>query len=217
MRRSLAVAFAFLLLGTLNVLADTVTIRGSGRDNTGAALAGGSLDPHYTITAYNGTTLASPLATYVVDAGGLYPYTIAAADSLSPNVLGNGDYTYTTTFDLTGLDASTAELTGIWGGDDSPGGVLLNGTAVSAPTTYPSGCCYFQGSLDITSGFVDGTNTISFVIDQTDNWYDYARIGDLTVTASPISGTSSVPEPASMTLLGTGLLAAVGRMRSKRR
>ncbi len=211
--KRVSVFVMLLLLCAPALWAGSITVWGSGRDSSGNALSGGSLDPHYTITAYNGSTLATPLATYVVNADpNLYPYTIAATNSLSPDVLGNGLYTYTTYFDLTGYNPNSASLTGVWGGDDYPGGVYLNGKAVNAPTTSNQ-CCYFQGNLLINSGFVNGTNQLSFVINQADNWYDYARIQNMTVTVDP--AVQTVPEPASVVLLGSGIIGIVGRLRKK--
>ena len=197
----------FMIMGvviyTISVEATpvTITIFGSGKDNLGNFLPGGAVDPHYTITGYPGTNTGS-ISAVVVNAGGLPHGTIAEENSLSPDVQGTGDYTYSTTFDLTGLNISTASLTGTWGGDDDPGGVFLNGIVIPyTPLTGP-GLGFFGGTYTAASGFLPGVNTLSFEIDQADNYYDYANIGDGTVSANAIS----TPEPGSATLVTFGLM-----------
>ena len=204
---------ALIVLGlavcSISSQADTIRIFGSGQDNNGVYLPGGAIDPHYTITG----TPAGPgsFAAVRVDAGGLPPGTIAEANSLSPDLQGTGFYTYTTTFDLTGFNLSTAVLNGTWGGDDAWGGVTLNGQAIAWTAGYPGPCCFFDGTFNATTGFLPGINTLSFTIDQTDNWFDYANIGGGTVTADPIG--SPTPEPASLLLFGSAISALALRRR----
>ena len=71
-----------------------------------------------------------------------------------------GNYTYRTTFDLTGFDASTAQITMQVAVDNELTAVLLNGANVGF--TY-NAFASFSSTFTITTGFVDGTNTLDFV------------------------------------------------------
>ena len=190
--------------------ASSITVYGTGVDNNGNCLAGGSIDPHYMITAGPGTE-NGPINAIVVDAGGLPCGTVAQSNSLTP---GGGVMTYTTTFDLSGYDPASASIAGTWDGDDSPVGVYLNGQEITW-TWNTNTCCYFWGDYSATSGFVAGVNTLSFSILQNDNWYDYARIGEGTVTVQPLD-TSAVPEPSSFVLLFSGI-AGSSRLRGRKK
>ena len=192
-----------------SAFADTVTVYGTGRNTSGVLLPGGAIDQNYILTA-DPLHPSESVSAYVVSAlagSG----SIAQIDSLSPDVEGTGFYTYTTTFSLAGLDPSTAILTGTWGFDDGSGGFFLNGNLV--PGTIAGNClCFTPQSLNITSGFVAGTNTLSFVGLQADNFFDYVRVDDMTVTANPVTST---PEPGTLWMLGTGVVGVAGAVRRK--
>jgi hypothetical protein len=69
--------------------------------------------------------------------------------------------------------------------------------------------------INTFSGAVNpGTNTLTFIIADTsdDNLDTTAYIGALGTT-NP--GTPAVPEPSSIALLGTGILAAAGAVRRR--
>src|SRR5205085_7652774 len=77
-----------------------------------------------------------------------------AAANLNPGV-----YQYRTTFDLTGLDPTTAVLNGQWAADNL-GLIQLNG--VTVPNSASQGYRSFT-IFSITSGFVQGINTLDFI------------------------------------------------------
>lgn len=118
--------------------------------------------------------------------------------ALDANTNNNGQapYTFSTTFNMTGYDLSTASLSGSWAIDD--GGTLsLNGNSLG---TLGSGQ---WGALTAfsapSSDFVSGVNTLSITITDSDFNLEAVRLQG-SVSASPL-GTAT-PEPASLTLMG---------------
>jgi hypothetical protein len=70
-------------------------------------------------------------------------------------------YRYETTFDLTGFNPATARLAGRWATDNEGFDILINGvsTGQSNITQFAS-----WAPFQITSGFVAGTNRLTFVV-----------------------------------------------------
>lgn len=135
---------------------------------------------------------------------------------------GIGQYMYFVfrqTFDLTGYDASTADLKFQWGSDDVPStgavgwvpGFSLNGSALTGFGT--SGAYALGNEVNLNSGFVSGLNTLDFYIEGnglTDG------LGLATVSFSAL--TAPVPEPQTyaMLLAGLGLLGFMARSRKQK-
>jgi hypothetical protein len=144
----------------------SLPVYGTGLSTSGALLSitppnlAGTMpaDPHYTVFPAGGTqtpaftvnssALAGPLRAYVPDGPNsewISPDKTGNAVPVSPVLSRSGFYDYETTFDLTGENASTAELMGDWAVDNE-GTIWLNGQPV-----------------DASSGGVIGTNTaVSF-------------------------------------------------------
>ena len=122
-----------------------------------------------------------------------------------------GTYTYRTTFDLTGLDPLSATISGQWATDNPGLDILINGVS-----TGQVSCCqyFFFSPFVISGGFVQGVNTLDFVVSNPSVTFP----GNVTGLNVQIlrAEASSVPEPATLSLLGLGLLAATVRRRRTR-
>ena len=120
--------------------------------NTGLA-ADGSVDPHYKLILSSDPANPTPPDTYAIIANPLavpqwFPndafskwISPTANQTCCPAGAGNadGDYTYRTTFDLTGLDPLTASISGKWATDNAGLNILINGHPtgnVTGPTDY---------------------------------------------------------------------------------
>ncbi|HOB97542.1 MAG TPA: immunoglobulin domain-containing protein [Verrucomicrobiota bacterium] len=147
-------------------------IFGTGLDASGALLGDGEVDPHYTLVAsadpsWPGPDAITVNAVWPIQAGvwalnGPNSRWISAQADQSGTV-GNmpGDYTYRTTFDLTGIDPAKFQLIGGWATDNAGLGIVLNGTSTGLqnPAQFAS-----LTAFTLTSGFVAGVNTLDFIV-----------------------------------------------------
>ena len=139
----------------------------TGVDNSGNALADGAADPHYTITS--GPDGAGSAAKVTLsDRSPIGPWLSDSATSkwISPQADQSGGpeppgaYVYRTTFNLTGFDPATVQVTGRMLADDQITDVQLNGKSLGITA---SGFTSWT-SLNIGSGFQAGTNTLDFLV-----------------------------------------------------
>ncbi len=163
----------------------------TGMDNSGNLLSASTTpqaDPHYTIT-YQATLTSDPTppasAQVVLQNGfpssGPWCPNTPTSEWIAPNAnlndYGNnggtseasGYYTYDTTFSLSGLNPSTAKITGQFSADDDLINVLLNGSSVgiSLPPTDARGADFYSlhnFTISNTANFLPGTNTLDFVV-----------------------------------------------------
>src|SRR6185437_5622376 len=133
----------------------------TGVDASGAVLADGASDPHYTITQSADASILTPVAADKSQASTI-PWTglpdTSTSAWISPNPSGGfglspGNYTYETTFNLSSIDPSTAtiSLAGQFAADNSAT-VALNGNVSGSVS---SGFSSYT-SFSFTSGFVPG-------------------------------------------------------------
>lgn len=179
--------------------ADPINVNSTG---VGAA---GTVDPNYVVVTSASPVFPGPSVFVASSIPSAYVPNDAASKWIDLAADANtnltpGTYEYRTTFDLSGLDPSTAVLTGAWASDNGAS-ILLNGVT----TGDALGAIEFAGltPFNITSGFQPGVNTLDFLVIN-----DTGSNGGSSPSALrvQISGTASVPEPA-MGLLGLAVLA----------
>jgi hypothetical protein len=184
-----------------------------------------------TTSAWTVSTMVSPIEG-VASNFGVNPFTQAVnlttpgradwiGDVASGNHGGIGNWTYFVfrqTFDLTGYDPTSANLTIRWAADDSgeifasrgswiPAFKLNGGGLVNYPGSTPDNRLFtynLSTPQSITSGFVAGLNTIEFYVQgngQTDGF------------SLEVVSFTAVPTPGSAALLGLGGLLAARRRR----
>ena len=164
----------------------------------------------YTIT--DAPTGANTTATTVPNGFPIPPWFANTTTSswIAPNtaatVSPTGNYTYTTTFDLTGLVASTAKISGDWAGDNSGVSILLNGSNAGITTNIAS--VNFAGftpfSIANTANFAPGVNTLAFTINNLNDGFGNNPTGFRAELAGMADATTTaVPEPADM--MGTAI------------
>ena len=142
----------------------------TGVDDSGLLLTNELVDAHYTITSSPDANFPGPDAFTLLPGFPVGPWIAEGTNSrwIAPQAsqaTGNepGTYTYKTTFDLTGLDPATAQITGRLATDDGLGGVRLNGTDLTGITS--AGFTSFTSfTIPIGSPFQTGINTLEFDI-----------------------------------------------------
>jgi hypothetical protein len=189
----------------------------TGVDNNRVALTDGAVDPHYKLVASSDPSFAGPnaYASWPIAAGYWLANTASSRwigpapnegyPSGAPSHPG-GPYTFRISFDLTGFDTTSVQVTGGWCADNN-GTMMLNGHAAGAATGGYSSLTPFT----ITTGFKNGINTLDFISSNLPGGGanpTAVRVQDLAGTATPLligvdasapslSLASPVPNPAS--------------------
>lgn len=191
--------------------AAAINVFNTGVDASGSVVAGGTVgDLHYTMTTVPSGTTDIKAATAASEGFPIGPW--LADNTLSrwigPNVTDLdgpvGNYVYRTTFDLTGLDYTTAALSGQWSTDNTGTDILINSVSTGLSATGFTSWSTFS----IVSGFVAGINTLDFLV------YNAPPTGGPTGLRVEIAGEANkapapVPLPAAFSLLG-GALSLLG-------
>jgi hypothetical protein len=117
-----------------------------------------------------------------------------------------GTYNYVTMFDLTGLDPSTAIITGSWASDNGAK-LYFNDEHKYNPVSTIGETGYRDLTLfTISSGFVAGENWLMFEVTN-DPWGPDPYINPTGLLVNIDSSTADpVPEPSTLLLLGAGLI-----------
>jgi len=207
-RTFVLVAVASLGVSTVTASAVPINIFSTGLSATGSLLAGGASDSHYTIDEVGG-------ANAIVRTG--LPTTYLANDANSQWIWQNANgqpsssasllRTFTTTFDLTGLDPTTAVLTGAWGTDNQGLSIFLNGfdTGVAPLLGVITANFASLTNFVISSGFISGLNTLKFNIEDNGVQAGFRAALSGTADVDSQSTVGVVPLPAALPLYGTGL------------
>lgn len=217
----IAAALVVVLTSTA-ALADTIPVYSTGNGQT----TDGYVDPSWTYTLVNntgdgpssGTGSAVVLANNPTDFWGGWTANdgnsawigdnTSSASSGYLSFSSGGALSFTTTFSLAGLSPATATMSGTWTADDS-GTLLLNGNVVSTIGSWSEGLIGFAAP---SGDFVAGTNTLTVVIDVSDDAWEGARVDFSSATADAVPA----PEPLSLLIMVVGL-AGLGLVRPLRR
>lgn len=213
---------ALLLMLAVAMPAPAASIPGlynTGVLNDGTVATSGSVDLHYTLhispdPSFPGpdAIVADPIAAgYWLGNSTTSRWIAPAQNQGYPSGAANhatGNYTYRLTFDLTGLDPATAQVTGSWAADNTGLGIWLNG--VSTGYTTPS--YNTLTAFTLSSGFVAGINTLDFVVEE----FASSGANPTGLRVEGLAGTATVvPAPAAGWLLAPTLLS-VFRWRGRR-
>ncbi len=192
--------------------------------NSGATSQGGLPGAHGAtagnITLGAGSPLSGPV--YISTSAGGFPigpwygdsndssWIVPTADP--DNNAPDGDYLYQISFDMTGLNTSTASILGRWAVDNEGVDILLNGVSTGNSNTVTGFGDWTPFSISTAEGdtFLSGVNTLTFV----------ARNGAPNPNPAGVrweflsAGAAPVPEPA-VALLGLAALGAAGARRRR--
>jgi len=185
----------------------------TGVDSTGTPLSDGTVgDPHYLLTS---VPLGSTTDTLIRTAAGFPINVYLGDDSKSAWIGPNNDYSfdsptglydYRTTFDLSGLVPSTASILGQWAVDNEGIDILINGASTGntiGTVGDPLGVSFNTWtSFDITGGFVEGVNTLDFLV--------YNDFGPTALRVEMTGTASTVPEPDTLTLCCSAIFGMAG-------
>jgi hypothetical protein len=207
----------------------------TGVDASGDPLAGGAQDQHWKII-YPGPGASNPLPSVVLSDQKPGGYAQDAADArwvwLSSNGSSPGSVVFRLTFDLTGLDPTTATISGRWAADND-GTISLNGYgpsywigsgARSLSGSAPANYATFH-SFTLDGGFVAGVNHLDIYVSDT-GYPGGLIVTDLVGTATALPPPPpadpdppvAAPAPAGLllALTGAGCLGGFGWVRRRK-
>lgn len=186
------------------------TLYSTGVDSTGALLAAGATDSHYSVTPGGG-----PFAIGSAGLAGSWVPNTASSQWISAaanTAAGGGPFTYSTTFDLAGFDASTAVIQFDIAADNMAT-IFLDGVQV-ATHAFPGWTNI--STITLTSGFNAGLNTLSFVIPNNQVSANDGPTGLQVRIVTATADALAVPEPASAALVALALAGGVLTARRRR-
>ena len=181
----------------------------TGVDASGNPLADGTIDPHYQLTVNpdSGSPDAFVIDSTVAPVTGPWAPNTANSKWIGPRANGGsagGDYTYTTTLDLSGYDPSTVAISGDWTSDNAAVDILVNGISTGLSKNDFTQVDRFQVP---PGSFLSGTNTIDFIINNNGSGSTGLKIENLRIGGNAGSGATSPiilihPEDAAVSFEG---------------
>jgi len=154
-RMQVIVSFALIFI-IAQAYATQIGIYGTGLRSDGSVAVRGTEDIHWKISGSAATVATTVPNTFASSTSSAQ--WIGLANDLNGE-FGTNTWSYTT-FDLSGLDPSTASLSGQYAVDDTVE-IYLNGVSTSISCTGTS-CYSTRTNFAITSGFQHGVNTLTF-------------------------------------------------------
>lgn len=143
-------------------------VRSTGTDANGVLLPDGATDPNWTITAKPGVAGTFPAFATKPDPLWFPNRNNSRWISTKPDATQGdtpGNYTYRTTFDLTGFDHTTVQIRMQVSVDDELVDVKLNNQSLGLKIPANNGLPFrISHGMQITSGFVAGVNTLEFIV-----------------------------------------------------
>jgi hypothetical protein len=199
---TLAIFAAVLTASTVSA-ASIPGLFNTGVDNNRQRLPDSAVEQHYAVT---GMALAGYTLYHTPPSPPYFPYVQPAADAswIAPAnyfYAPQGEYVYTLTFDLTGIDSTKALISGQWTSDN---GSSIYSNSVATGFTADSLAFTSLHDFTINNGFVPGINTLSFHVTNGDltPWGENPTL----LLVQNLHG-EGVPEPSTILILGLGGLS----------
>jgi hypothetical protein len=201
----------------LSLLETIPSLRNTGLDAAGLPIAGGALDPSWTL-AVNADSASTDV--YVGNAGfpGAWMANSATSKWVGPrpnlsDAMASGDYTYRTTFDMTGRDTNSVIIIGRWASDNWGTPVKVNGVNVDVPASFNFNAWTTFTIASSNATILPGLNTLDFVVNNAGAGATGLRLEFTRVSARTLPGIApaiAVPPQGRTVAEGDTVLLSVG-------